>query len=107
MVKFGKEFRTYQIKQWKEYYINYKALKQEIKKIRANIEKSRTTNTTVISDIGHPSIKPLELVPDDSIVVETQDLHSLYKLRYGNELKNFIDLLEKEFRKSYIHFVSQ
>jgi len=107
MVKFGKEFRTYQIKQWKDYYINYKALKQEIKKIRANIDKSRTTNTTVISDIGHPSIKPLELVPDDSIVVETQDLHSLYKLRYGNELKNFIDLLEKEFRKSYIHFVSQ
>ena len=111
MVKFGKEFRKYQVKQWKDSYINYKLLKQEIRKIKNNIEQekeqSRPTNLTEISDIGHPSIKPIELVPDDSAIIETQDLHSLYNRRYGNELKNFIDLLEKEFRKCYIHFVGQ
>ena len=110
MVKFGKEFRKYQVKQWKDSYINYKLLKQEIKTIRNNIDQEkyqRETNSTVITDIGHPSLKPLELVPEDSIIIEVQDLHSLYKFRYGNELKRFIDLLEKEFRKCYIHFVSQ
>ena len=111
MVKFGKEFRKYQVKQWKDSYINYKVLKQEIRTIRNNIDnakhQSRETNSTVITDIGHPSLKPLELVPEDSIIIEVQDLQSLYKFRYGNELKRFIDLLEKEFRKCYIHFVSQ
>ena len=111
MVKFGKEFRKYQVKQWKDSYINYKLLKQEIKKIRANIDKikqqDRETYNTENSDIGHPSIKPLELVPEDSVILEVQDLHSLYNLKYGSELKRFIELLESEFRKCYIHFVSQ
>ena len=111
MVKFGKDFRKYQVKHWTDSYINYKLLKQEIKKIKNNIAQSkiqsRPTNATEISDIGHPSIKPLELVPDNSMIIETQDLQSLYNLQYGNELKSFIDLLEKEFRKCYIHFVGQ
>lgn len=111
MVKFGKDFRKYQVTQWKDSYINYKLLKQEIKKIKNNIQEqsnqSLQSNSITISDLGHPSLKPLELVPDDSTIIETQDLQSLFNLRYGNELKNFIDLLEKEFRKSYIHFVNQ
>ena len=110
MVKFGKDFRKYQVKQWKDSYINYKLLKQEIKKIRTNIDRmkqNRETYNTENSDIGHSSIKPLELVPEDSIIIEVQDLHSLYNLKYGSELKRFIDLLESEFRKCYIHFVSQ
>ena len=110
MVKFGKEFRKYQIEQWKDSYINYKLLKQEIKKIKSNIEKKsqcRQTNTTQITDIGHPSIKPLELVPEDPTIIETQDLQSLYNSLYGNELKNFINLLDKEFRKCYIYFIGQ
>ena len=112
MVKFGKEFRKYQVTQWKDSYINYKLLKQEMKTIRHNIDNSkpksrRTENTTISADLGHPSLKAMELVPEDSIIIEVQDLHSLYNLRFGNELKRFVDLLEKEFRKSYIHFVSQ
>mgnify|MGYP002624499578 CR=1 FL=1 len=111
MTKFGKEFRKYQVKSWQNSYINYKALKQEIKAIKNNIEQSKIKSkskgeSTIISDIGHPSIKPLELVPEDSIAVEVQDLHSLYNIRYGGELKRFIDLLESEFRKCYIHFVN-
>ena len=110
MAKFGKEYRKYQVKKWKESYINYKLLKQEIKKIKSNIEQqnqSRQTEVIENNDIGHPSIKPLELVPENSLIIEVQDLQSLYNLRYGNELKKFIDLLEKEFRKCYIHFVNQ
>jgi len=111
MVKFGKEFRKFQIKAWANSYINYKLLKQEIKKIRGNINQSiqnaRKTEITLASDIGHPSLKPLELVREDSVSTETQDLNSLYNTQYGNELKRFIELLEKEFRKCYIHFVNQ
>ena len=109
MVKFGKEYRKYQVNQWKESYINYKRLKQEIKAIKNNIEefKSRKTNSTGYNDLGHPSIQPIQIFRDDSNAIEIQDLQSLYNLRFGNELKRFIDLLKKEFRKCYIHFVNQ
>ena len=111
MVKFGKEFRKYQVTIWKNSYVNYKLLKQEIKAIKNNIEHSKDkplkSESSEIPDIGHPSIKTLELIPEEPISIEVQDLHSLYNIRYGNELKRFIDLLEKEFRKCYIHFVSQ
>ena len=111
MVKFGKEYRKFQIKQWKAYYIDYKSLKQGIRSIIINIERqkenARGTDASGIN-LGHPSLKPMELDPDKSIIIqERQDLQSLYNLKYGQELKNFIDLLEKEFRKSYIHFVNQ
>ena len=111
MVKFGKEFKRYQVTQWKESYINYKLLKQEIKAIKKNIEESKSNNSkeeiSGVGDIGHDSIKPMDLAPDESIVIEVAPLTSLYNLPYGNELKRFVDLLESEFRKSYIHFVSQ
>ena len=111
MVKFGKEYRKYQVKQWKDYYINYKLLKQELRSMQSNIDNQkaveRGTTTSVSGEIGHPSLRPMELVPEEINIEEGQDLESLYKLKYGNELKNFIDTLEKEFRKSYIHFVNQ
>ena len=111
MVKFGKEYRRIQIKQWQNSYINYKLLKQQIKTIRANIDLQndmlgRDDSTRV--SLGHPSLRPIELVPEDNLVVqEGQDLQSLYNLKHGQELKNFIELLEKEFRKCYIFFVNQ
>ena len=111
MVKFGKEFKKYQIKQWVANYINYKSLKQEIRSIRQNIDNQRNLERgSQASEInlGHPSLKPMELAPDESIIIqEGQDLQSLYNIKYGQELKKFIDLLEKEFRKSYIHFVNE
>ena len=36
MVKYGKQYREYQIEEWKPHYINYKALKQKIKQIKKN-----------------------------------------------------------------------
>ena len=111
MVKFGKEYRKFQIKQWQNSYINYKLLKQQIKTIRANIDlqndmTGRDDSSRV--SLGHPSLRPIELVPEDNLVVqEGQDLQSLYNLKHGQELKTFIELLEKEFRKCYIFFVNQ
>ena len=108
MVKFGKEYRKYQEKEWKDSYINYKLLKQEIRSIQATIDNQNGDrgNSSRVS-LGHPSLRPLELVPEDSSIVEGQDLKSLYNLKYGQDLKKFIDLLEKEFRKCYIHYVNQ
>ena len=108
MVKFGKEYRKYQEKEWKDSYINYKLLKQEIRSIQASIDNQNGDrgNSSRVS-LGHPSLRPLELVPEDSSIVEGQDLKSLYNLKYGQDLKKFIDLLEKEFRKCYIHYVNQ
>ena len=111
MVKFGKEFKKYQVNQWRESYINYKLLKQQIKTIKNNIENSKSnelrTDNSAIGDIGHPSLKPMDLAADDSFIIEVAPLTSLYNLRYGNELKRFVDLLETEFRKCYVHFSTQ
>ena len=111
MVKFGKDYRKYQVKQWQSSYINYKLLKQEIRSIRntinAQIDNEGRPESSRVT-LGHPSLKPMELVPEEPLIIqEGQDLQSLYNLKYGQELKKFIDLLEKEFRKCYIHFVNQ
>ena len=111
MVKFGKDYRKYQVKQWQSSYINYKLLKQEIRSIKntinAQIDNEGRPESSRVT-LGHPSLKPMELVPEEPLIIqEGQDLQSLYNLKYGQELKKFIDLLEKEFRKCYIHFVNQ
>ena len=107
MVKFGKEFRKFQVNQWKNQYINYKKLKQEIKRIRNVISESIKNEKTEIriTEFGHPNLQPQEL--DTPLNTSMIDLPTLYDGRYGIELKNFIDLLNKEFRKCYVHFVSQ
>ena len=109
MVKFGKDYRKYQVNQWKNEYIDYKKLKQEIKRIRNVISEARKNENTEIraSEFGHPSLKPYELVPDDPLNTSMIDLPTLYNGIHGTELKSFIDLLNKEFRKCYIHFVNK
>ena len=116
MVKYGKEFRSFQISQWKDSYLNYKLLKREIKSIKnnidQNIEKLFSRNQT-LNGINEPMTESQSLrvaniyVQDMPYNLEIQDLNSLYNLRFGNELKRFINLLDKEFRKCYIFFVNQ
>ena len=48
MVKFGKDYRKYQVNQWKNEYIDYKKLKQEIKRIRNVISEARKNENTEI-----------------------------------------------------------
>ena len=112
MVKYGKEFRKFQVEQWKAFYIDYKLLKQEIKTIKENIEQFKSYRASVqgINETRSEmqSIRPTKKLSQKLVNgLEVQDLNSLYNLPYGNELKRFINLVDKEFRKSYIFFVNQ
>ncbi len=100
MVKYGKQYREYQIQEWVQHYINYKALKQKIKYIRSKLPKEELVSNAFLN-ISNLNSMPLE--PDKEII-EDQYLSPLYKLNYGNYLKEFIDLLNNEFHKFYIFF---
>ena len=101
MVKYGKQYRQYQIEEWKTHYINYKALKQKIKQIKSKLLKEEVPSNILF---GVSNINPMPLVPDNSGSTEDQNLAPLYKSKYGKYLKEFIDLLNEQFHKFYIFF---
>ena len=96
MGKYGKLFRRLQIEEWKDNYINYKLLKQKIRRIKHNVFSE-------LDKIDIHSSNLIPLIPKDD---EDMDLNTLYKDKFGEYLKEFIELLDKEFRKSYIFFVN-
>ena len=98
MAKYGKIYRKVQLAEWRKYYINYKALKVKIKEIKnklgSNIrESNRTSRTSLLSS---------PLIPDEDMENEN---NSLYKEENGIYLKEFIELLIKEFHKSYNFYI--
>ena len=99
MVKFGKQYREYQIKEWVKNYIDYKALKQKIKYLKTKLPRREDSN--ILLNISNLNSMPLE--PDNNI---TEDLYlsPLFNLENGNYLKEFIDLLNEQFHKFYIFF---
>ena len=103
MVKYGKQYREYQIEEWKPHYINYKALKQKIKQIKAKLPKEEEPSNTLF---GVSNLNPMPLIPDNIDSTEDQNLAPLFESKYGKYLKDFIDLLNKEFHKFYIFFSS-
>ena len=90
MVKYGKQYREYQIEEWKAHYINYKALKQKIKQIKTKLPKEHHPSNVLF---GVSNINPMPLVPDSSSSTEDQNLAPLFKSKYGKYLKEFVDLL--------------
>ena len=93
MVKYGKIYRKIQTEEWRKYYINYKLLKQKIKEFKNKLSSViRTSNT-----VTRTSLLSSPLIPDDDIENEN---NALYKEENGAYLKEFIDLLLKEFYKS-------
>ena len=93
MVKYGKIYRKIQTEEWRKYYINYKLLKQKIKEFKNKLSSViRTSNT-----VTRTSLLSSPLIPDDDIENEN---NVLYKEENGAYLKEFIDLLLKEFYKS-------
>ena len=96
MGKYGKLFRRLQIEEWRDNYINYKLLKQKIRRIKHNVFSE-------LDKIDIQSSNLIPLIPKDD---EDMDLSTLYKDKFGEYLKEFIELLDKEFRKSYIFFVN-
>ena len=98
MVKYGKTYRKIQTEEWKKYYLDYKLLKKKIKEIKENIGQSPKKNLRE----SRSSLLLTPLVPDDDIENES---FNLYKEENGKYLKEFIDMLLKEFYKSYNFYV--
>ena len=101
MVKYGKQYREYQIEEWKPHYINYKALKQKIKQIREKLPKDQQPSNTLF---GVSNLNPMPLEPDKNDSNEDQNLAPLFKSKYGKYLKEFVDLLNEQFHKFYVFF---
>ena len=104
MVKFGKEYRKLQLEEWEKYYFNYKALKQKIKELRQILFKDLRD-----SKAASPEFLAEPLIPDDTTTFEKskekESLTSLYKEEKGKYLKEFVELVIKEFKKSFTFFI--
>ena len=106
MAKFGKKYRHSQIEEWKNHYINYKALKQKIKAINEKInirKRSGTVNVNNKLSIQKISLMPIRNITATSLLLD--DLSILYQGQFGQELKEFIDLLDSELNKCYLFFI--
>lgn len=91
MVKYGKEFRKFQKKEWKEKYFNYKLFKKSIKSII-------TGNQT--------------LVIEDKNAIDCQNSSHLNldkdkKAKKATKVKQFIETLDVEIKKVFIFFTNE
>ena len=100
MVKYGKIYRKIQTEEWKKYYINYKILKVKIKEIRNKL--GNVIRTSRNRKLSRASLLSTSLIPDEDIENEN---NSLYKEENGIYLKEFVELLIKEFQKSYNFYI--
>ena len=107
MVKFGKKYRNSQIEEWRNHYINYKILKQKIKAINEKINIRKRSGTLLVNNklsIQKISLMPIRNITTTSLLLD--DLSILYQGQFGQDLKEFIDLLDNELNKCYLFFIS-
>ena len=105
MVKYGKLYRDLQIKEFQGNYIDYKKLKQKIKKIKQMlpstsqeiITKQRSIHTSSIKLNLRPSLSEDELSRNTTISTTIFD-------KYDAEFKEFKDLLDSEFQRCFKFF---
>jgi hypothetical protein len=106
MVKYGKLFRELQIKEFKGNYIDYKKLKQKIKKMRQTFP--RTSQDIITRQQRTSNSASLKLYLRSSLGDEDKSRSSststTYYDRYGTEFKEFKELLDTEFQRCYKHF---
>ena len=104
MVKFGKEYRKLQLDEWKKYYMDYKGLKRKIKEMKQILFKELRQ-----SEGARPELLSTPLIPDDLDDIEkakdNEKLSTVYNDEKGEHLREFIELLIQEFKKSYTFFV--
>ena len=98
MVKFGKQYRLLQLDEWKKYYIDYKGLKHKIRQMKRVLVK----DIKVKDKSTRPSLLSTPLLPDE--IANTEEGANIFKDKKGEHLKEFIDMLLKEFQKSYGFF---
>ena len=99
MVKYGKLFRELQIKEFKDKYINYKKLKQKIKKIEKLLPR---TSQKLIKN-RESNISNLKLRPTLSSEFDENESNPTTD-QYGEQLKEFQKLLDEEFMRCYMYF---
>ena len=88
MVKYGKQYREFQVQEWVKHYIDYKVLKQKIKYLKTKLPRREVPNPLInISNLSSMALEP------GNNITEDQYLSPLYKLENGNYLKEFISLL--------------
>ena len=103
MVKYGKLYRELQIKEFKGNYIDYKRLKQKIRSMKQLLPRTsqeiitkRTSNNTSIKLNLRSSLSDYD--ESRGVTISSSDD------KYGNELKEFKDLLDQEFLRCYKFF---
>ena len=106
MAKFGKKFRNSQIEEWKKYYINYKILKQKIKSIKQKIFSRPRDGTLNIAN-NRGVMTSLNIIPivNRTTSLLLDDLSILYLRKYGEDVKEFIELLDNELNRYYLFYV--
>ena len=106
MAKFGKKFRNSQIEEWKKYYINYKILKQKIKSIKQKIFSRPRDGTLNIAN-NRGVMTSLNIIPivNRTTSLLLDDLSILYLRKYGEDVKEFIELLDNELNRCYLFYV--
>ena len=99
MVKFGKLYRELQIPEFKEYYINYKKLKQKIKQIQSKLPQISQNITIRFSNSSNLKLRPTisSSFDVDEPSMEERDEYSLL-------INDFKNLLNSEFEKCYKFF---
>ena len=106
MAKFGKKYRNNQIEEWKEHYINYKLLKHKIKIIKQKILSEPRDNTLNLASKNR-YMNSLSVIPitkrRTSLLLD--DISILYLRKYGQDLKEFIELLDNELNKCYFFYI--
>ena len=105
MVKYGKLYRQIQIKEFQGNYIDYKKLKQKIKKMKTILPRTSQEIITKQRSSNMPSIKMnLRASLSDGDYSRNSSRASTYWDKYGAELKEFKDLLDQEFQRCYKFF---
>ena len=106
MAKFGKKYRNLQIEEWKAHYINYKTLKHKIKLIKNKIESKPRDGTINIGEntSAMPSLNVMPIINRTTSLL-LDDLSILYFRKYGQDLKEFIELLDSELNKCYLFYI--
>ena len=98
MVKYGKQYRQLQLGEWKKYYLDYKALKHKISQMKRILVKE----IKVKEKQARPSLLATPLLPEE--INDKED--SVYSNKNGEHLKEFVDLLMKEFKRSYDFYMN-
>ena len=99
MGKYGKLYRELQIKEFQGNYINYKKLKHKIKEIQEQLP--RTSQQLIKNRTSN--ISNLKLRPTIQSEMEENDFENVGD-QYGEQLKEFQNLLDEEFQICYKFF---